>query len=154
MPEIYLGPTIAAAILLPPIRWADEGQPGFPIDYTKQIERAGVLSGAQRFNFKRVHQCRWQLSWDHVHDDELDTLIALDELNQTLLFQNGWEGDGWKEVVIASMEYSPNTKTNICGGIFWPTIYSIPFYGDPYYEGIYTDHHPSFRVTMTIEEAA
>jgi len=153
MPDIYLGPTIVAAMLLPPIRWVDEGQPGFPIDYTKQIEKAGVLSGAQRFNYKSVHQRRWQLSWDHIYDDELDTLITLEGLNVPLWFQNGWEGVAWKEVVIASVEYSPNTVTNICGGIFWPTIYGDPYYGDPYYEGIYTDHHPSFRVTVTLEEA-
>lgn len=154
MADIYLGPTISAATLLPRFRWVSGHTPEFPIVYEKQVERVGVLSGGRRFNIKNEHHRKWEFYWDHLTDTDMATLISLCEQNSRLWLQNGWEGAAWHEVVIASVEYySPTVKTDMCGGYFIPTIYSVPFYGDAYYQGEYIGKSVGFSFAMTLEEA-
>lgn len=153
MADIYLGPTISGAILLPPIRWGAGNTPGMPSEHSKTVNRASVLSGATRFDIRPKRVRRWQIGWEFLKDSDLATLVGLDELNRTLWLQNGWEGGGWRRVGISRFEYGANLRVNLCGGIFWPTIYGIAYYGVNYYEGFYTDHHPLFAAAMTLEEA-
>ena len=153
MADIYLGPTISGAILLPRIRWAGGGAPVLPADHSKTVNKATVLSGAWRFDIRPDGKKSWPLAWDFLTDAELADLISLDELNRKLWFQNGWEGAGWQKVSIARFEYAPVINLDLCGGKFWPTIYGIAHYGVNYYQGIYTDHHPRFNVQLTLEEA-
>jgi hypothetical protein len=107
MAEVYLGLTTSGAILLPPIRWMDGNAPALPVDYSKQIEKASMLDGANRFNYKSEHPRRWQFSWEALTTAELADFIALNEYNHNLQFLNGWEDIGWREVFMTSFEYAP-----------------------------------------------
>ena len=144
MPDIFLGPTIVGATLLPPIRWVGGGAPDFPIDYSKQIDKAIMLGGEQRFNFRSHDPRRWTLSWEMLTIDELDDLIALNIENRELYFQNGWEDSVWREVVISAFTYAPVVKTGSCGGAV--------YYADPYYGSALYSTSPRFNLSMTLEE--
>ncbi|MBE3124850.1 MAG: hypothetical protein IMZ57_04240, partial [Acidobacteria bacterium] len=151
MPDIYLGLTAGTAILLPPIRWMDGNFPTLPIDYTKQIDKASMLSGAQRFNFKSKHPRRWPFSWEAIRADELSDFILLNGLNQELQFVSGWDDIGWREVVITAFEYAPNVKTGSCPGIGAAVFYGDPYYGDPFYGGIGGGAgYPIYNVNITL----
>jgi hypothetical protein len=152
MADIYLGTTIAAAILLPPTRWMDRNAPALPIDYSKQVDKSTMLSGAQRFNFKSKHPRRWQFSWDAIRSFELSDFILLNEYNQELQFFNGWDDISWREVVITRFEYAPNVKTNLCPGVDAVAFYGAPYYGDPFYGGIGGAGYPLYSVNITLEE--
>jgi hypothetical protein len=115
MAEIYLGLTISGATLLPPIRWEGGGTPTFPIDYSKQVDRAGMLSGAQRFNFRSHHPRRWPLAWEMLTAAELATFLTLNGDSQELYFQNNWEDATWRQVVIVSFGYEPYLRAGATG---------------------------------------
>jgi hypothetical protein len=106
MADIYLGPTASAITPLPPIRWTGGGDPGLPIDYSKQADKSSMLSGAQRFNIRSKQPHRWTLTWEMLTAAELADMIVLNEHNHELYFQNNWESADWKEVVITGFEYN------------------------------------------------
>lgn len=106
MAEIYLELTPAATAALPPIRWINGSAPELPVDYSKQTEKAGMLSGSQRFHIKSMHPRRWTLTWDMLTVAELAAMITLNELNRELHFQNNWEDMAWRHVVITGFEYN------------------------------------------------
>lgn len=110
MADIYLGLTAGTAILLPPIRWTDGGDPGFPIDYTKQIDKATMLDGSPRYNFRWHHPRRWELSWQMLTTAEFAALVALHAYESELAFQNNWEDATWRTVVIAAFTPGPYLK--------------------------------------------
>ena len=116
MPNIYLGATQATALAngLPPIRWTDGGDPGFPIDYTKQIDKATMLDGAPRYNFRWHHPRRWTLSWEMLTTDEFDYFLVLNAYEAELKFLNEWEESDWRDVVISAFEYTPVVKLGAC----------------------------------------
>lgn len=114
MADIYLGTTMSGSPL-PPIRWLNGGSPSLPIDYSKQIDKSTMIDGSQRFNFKSNHPRKWTLQWEMLTYDELMTLIALNDINDSLYFQNNWEGPEWRTVVITSFEYSPIVKLGSAG---------------------------------------
>lgn len=152
MADIYLGITVATAILLPRTRWMDGNAPTLPINYSKQVDKSTMLSGAQKFNFRSHHPRRWQFSWDAIRSYELSDFILLNEYNQELQFLNGWDDIGWREVVITNFEYAPNAKTNLCPGPYAAAFYGAPYYGDPFYGGVGGDGYPLYSVTITLEE--
>jgi hypothetical protein len=117
MADIYLGPTMSGAPL-PPIRWINGASPALPIDFSKQVEKAEMIDGAQRFNFKSRHPRKWSLQWEMLTYDEMMRMIALNEINDSLNFQNNWESAEWRTVVITSFEYTPIVKlgSSVPGG--------------------------------------
>lgn len=110
MADIYLGLTIGTAILLPRIRWTDGGDPGFPIDYTKQIDKATMLDGSIHYNFRWHHPRRWVLSWEMLTTAEFAALAALHAYESELVFQNNWEDATWRNVVITAFTPAPYLK--------------------------------------------
>jgi len=116
MAAIYLGLTESAIDPLPPIRWAGGGAPGIPTDNSKQVEKASMLDGSTRFNFKSKHPRKWTLEWEMLKDTELADLITLNQYNQSLFFQNNWEDATWREVVIVGFSFDPflNAGSTAC----------------------------------------
>lgn len=106
MAEIYLETDMSATTPLPRIRWVNGSPPNLPIDYSKQAEKSGMLSGAQRFHLKTKQPRRWALAWEMLTAAELGNLITLNEHNHELYFQNNWESMDWHEVVITAFEYT------------------------------------------------
>lgn len=149
MADVLLGPTIATAVLLPPTRWMGGSPPTLPIAWPKALEKAVMLSGRVRYNFKSEDQRRWQFSWEALNAIELDQLRTLRAQNKELWLLSGWDDVGWCLVVISDFNYAPNVRTNICGGD--PVLYGDPFYGDPYY-GAGIDALPLYSVDMVLEE--
>jgi hypothetical protein len=115
MADIYLGLTESGAELLPPIRWTGGGAPEFGIDYTKQSDKASMLSGATRFNLRLHHPRRWRLEWEMLTAAELAALMVLHAHDEELAFQNNWEDATWREVVITSFDYAPFLKSGATG---------------------------------------
>ena len=115
MADIYLGLSESGLDPLPPIRWVDGGAPEFGITYSKQVEKASMLNGAQRFNFKSLHPRRWSLAWEMLTAAEMTRLLELNNYNRALSFQNNWEDAEWHDVVITSFEYAPFIKAGPTG---------------------------------------
>lgn len=116
MPNIYLGATISGVILLPPIRWTGGEAPNFPIDHTKQIDKAAMLDGGVHYNIREHHPRRWPLSWEMLTANEMDDFFYLNGLNSELVFQNNWEDTQWRDVIIIQFEYAPVVELGHC----WP----------------------------------
>jgi len=107
MADIYLGLTATTTNPLPAIRWTGGGDPGLPIEYGKQMEKAGMLSGAQRFNLKSLHPRRWTLSWEMLTVTEKNRFVTLNGYNRALYYRNEWDATTWRQVVISGFEYEP-----------------------------------------------
>jgi hypothetical protein len=148
MADVYLGPSESEATLLPPIRWMGGGSPGLPIDYAKQLDRATMLSGGLRFNFRLVHPRRWQFAWEALTIAEVNDFLTLREYDTPLWFQNNWEDAEWREVMISTFEISPVVNMGGCTGT-----------GARYGEGLYEEAlydvivgGPRWNLSMTLEE--
>ena len=115
MADIYLGLTESGAEPLPPIRWTGGGAPEFGIDYTKQLDKKTMLSGATRGEYKLSHPRLWRLEWEMLTAEELAVLLTFNGYNQELAFHNEWQSAEWMEVVISSFEYEPFLKAGPTG---------------------------------------
>jgi hypothetical protein len=115
MADIYLGLTESGAILLPPIRWTGGGSPSFPIDYSKQVDKASMLSGARRFNFRVWHPRTWPLAWEMLTAAETAEMRTLRGYNQELMFQNNWESADWIMVTMMDLQVEPYLKAGATG---------------------------------------
>lgn len=118
MANIYLG-QVGIEALLPPVRWVNGGSPNIPIDYSKQIDKATMLDGSTRFNFRAHHPRTWQLEWEAIADSELGDLITLNEVLETLRFQNNWEDATWRCVIITKFSYSANVRLSCPNHTLW-----------------------------------
>lgn len=107
MADIYLGPTISGATLLPRIRWMGGRAPGLPAEYPNQVSEAVMLDGSKRFNFKSKHPRRWSLTWEMLTAAEYATMLSLKQNNRALYFQNNWEDATWRRVAIVDFWYDP-----------------------------------------------
>jgi hypothetical protein len=115
MADIYLGLTDTVTNPLPAIRWTGGGDPGLPIEYGKQMDRATMLDGAQRFNLKSKHPRRWTLAWEMLTAAQKDAFVVLNEHNGALYFRNEWEDTTWRQVVMAGFEYEPSINLGPIG---------------------------------------
>lgn len=109
MADIYLGQA-GSEVLLPPIRRVGGFDAEIPIEYAKQIDKATMLDGSTRFNFREHHPRRWQLEWEAVTEAELADFLLLNGYEEALRFQNNWEDATWHEVVITEFRYPVNLK--------------------------------------------
>ena len=123
MAAIYLGLN-GSEQLLPPVRWVNGGDPHIPIDYSKQIDKATMLDGSTRFNFRSHHPRRWTLGWEAIDSAELVDLLALNAINGELRFQNQWEDTSWRCVVITSFTYDVNVRLS-CKAPLFNTRYTV-----------------------------
>lgn len=114
MADIYLGLT-GAEVLLPPIRRVGGFDAQIPIEYSKQIDKATMLGGATRYNFRAHHPRRWTLEWEAITEAELADLLLLNGYEEGLQFQNNWEDATWHEVVITDFRYPVNIKLSCAG---------------------------------------
>jgi hypothetical protein len=113
--DIYLGPT-GAEILLPPIRRIGSFDARIPVDYSKQIDKATMLDGQTRANFRSHHPRRWgPIEWEAITAAERANFIALRNRNERLRFQNGFEGATWYCVIIADMRIDVDVKHSCTG---------------------------------------
>jgi hypothetical protein len=115
MADIYLGLTVGTAVLLPPIRWTGGGNPGMPIDHTKQIDKATMLDGSPRYNFRFHHPRRWVLSWEMLTALEFASFLTLHAHESELAFQNNWMSADWLTVVMWPLQYDPVLKVGATG---------------------------------------
>ena len=115
MADIYLGLTESGATLLPPLRWMDGRAPNLPTDYSKQVDKATMLSGATRFNIRSQHPRRWALAWEALTAAEATSLRDLRDENQELVFQNNWESTDWHTVVMTQFDVTPYLKAGSTG---------------------------------------
>lgn len=115
MADIYLGPTIAGATLLPPIRWTGGGSPAAPVEYSKSADKSEMLSGVQRYHPKSKQPRRWQFAWEMLTVAEMAAMLTLNGYDTWLYFQNTWESDRWRHVVISGFDYDPVLKAGPSG---------------------------------------
>jgi len=103
MANVYLGP--AGNELLPPVLYVGAA-PDFPTTIESQTEEAKMLDGSRRWAF--FSGCEeWGLGWGYLEKAQLDTLIALVALKQTLKFQNNFVDATVYDVVIVAFSYEP-----------------------------------------------
>ena len=119
MADIKLG-TSSWQFTLPQTKWAGGGQPENPVQITMNVDKAQMLDGTVRYNFRNTHQRRWVLSFPYVTADELWELTYLCSLNQALRYQNGYYSTTtWYDVVITEFSYFPLTATSTSADIVY-----------------------------------
>jgi len=117
MAAIYLGTSTSGsgAIELPPLRWLNGSDPGIPTDYSKQIDKSRMIDGSQRFNYRSKHPRKWALQWEMLTVAEFAVMLSLNEINDSLYFQNNWEDATWREVTIMDFTYTPIVRLGATG---------------------------------------
>ena len=119
MADIKLG-TSEWQFTLPQTRWAGGAQPETPVTITMNVDKAQMLDGTVRYNFRNTHQRRWTLDFPTVTAEELWELTYLCSLNQALRYQNGWVSTTtWYDVVITEFSYVPLTTTSTSADIVY-----------------------------------
>jgi len=127
MADIKLGLT-GAEVTLPPISWLNGSPPTLAVGYKKRVDKATMLDGSERYNFKAKTPKSFSLEWQRLTEAQLDALIALSEYNLAMRYQNNWTDSTWRIVVITTFEWSALLQTLTSGGT------------------------PLFRASMTLEE--
>lgn len=111
MPDIKLGPS-GSETTLPPINWLAGGELELPVGYTKNIDKATMLNGQVRVNFREYSPKVFELSWDLLTAANIIILRGLAELNEPLHFQNNWVDATWRWVYITAFEYQSIQSTH------------------------------------------
>lgn len=106
MANIYLG-TSEWYYTLPQTKWNGGAMGENPVEITINIDKAQMLDGSVRYNFRNTHQRRWVLEFPEVTHEELYEFTYLCSLNQALRYQNNWYSTTWYDVVISSFMYAP-----------------------------------------------
>lgn len=115
MADLYLGP-IGAEILLPPVRRIGGFDAAIPVDYGKQIDKATMLDGQTRANFRSHHPRRWgPIEWEAITAAERANFIWLRSRNSSLRFQNNYEGATWYCVIISDMRIDVDVRHSCVG---------------------------------------
>jgi len=109
MADIYLGQN-GSEVLLPPLRRVGRFEATIPIEYQKQIDKAAMLDGSIRYNFREHHPRRWPLDWEALTAAELADFLTLNGYEEELHFQNNWEDATWHWVVITEFRHPVNVK--------------------------------------------
>lgn len=120
MASIYLGKA-SAEYTLPQTRWNAGDVPENPVQITMNIDKAQMLDGSVRYNFRNTHQRRWTLDFPEVTAEELWEFTYLCSLNEALRYQNNWYSTTWYDVVITEFMYYPLSVTSTSANI----VYSV-----------------------------
>ena len=75
-----------------------------PVDMPKQIDKGVMSDGSFRWGFFKKHR-RWKLNWTVLTKVQLDTLIAANDHNAILRWQNLDESAVWYNVVVTDFSY-------------------------------------------------
>lgn len=81
-------------------------RPDLPVTIDKQIEEKRMSDGSSRYNFYQMKRI-WNRFEGFVTKAELDVLIGLRALNQTLHFQDNNEDATWYNVIMTYFIYRP-----------------------------------------------
>lgn len=114
MANIYLGP-IGSEVLLPRLRKIGRMDAEIQIEHNKQIDKATMLDGSTRYNFREYHPRRWQFAWEALTAAELADFLTIDGHNGVLHFQNNWESADWHWVVISDFRHPINVRVSCAG---------------------------------------
>lgn len=116
MADIYLGIS-GAYYTLPQTRWSGGDVPENPVEISINIDRAQMLDGSVRYNFRNTHQRKWVLDFPECTAEELYEFETICAYNQNLVYQNNWYSATWYDVVVSSFQYHPlnpaSTSANI-----------------------------------------
>jgi len=91
-------------VALPKLNWTAGGDRESPTGYTKNVEKAKMLDGTVRANFKAKSQKSFTLEWDLLPAADVLTLRGLAELNEPLRFQNNWLDATWRWVFVSRLD--------------------------------------------------
>lgn len=84
------------------------------------VDKAQMLDGSVRYNFRNTHQRRWVLDFPDVTAEELWEFTYLCSLNDALRYQNNWYSATWYDVVISEFSYGPITPASTSANIrYW-----------------------------------
>lgn len=103
MPDVKLGPR-GTETTLPALNWDAGGELETPIGYKPQTERAQMLDGSVRANFRTHSQKTFELSWALLPLADVLTLQGLADLREPLYFQNNWIDATWRWVWISAFD--------------------------------------------------
>jgi len=102
--DVYLGPS-GAMIKLPILKFIGKA-PSWPVSVNKEMEVAVMSDKSNRVAFFRTKR-ELGIILGFLNKTDLDRMLALNELNQVLDFQNNNEDDTIYEVVISAFRYEP-----------------------------------------------
>lgn len=109
MPNVFLGPE-GNETTLPHLKGIDSID-AWTVTTNKQAEKTRVSDGSYVWAFFGTKKV-FQANLGFVSSDDLETLKALNELNQILHYKNEHEEDVWYDVVISAFSHEPE-KMNI-----------------------------------------
>ena len=109
MADVNLGP-LGAEITLPNLRFIGR-PPALSTSTNKQIEEAKMSDGSKRWGFSQIKR-EWLIILGDLTKVQLDALLTLNALNQTLHFQNNNVDATWYYIVIMSFTWEPE-RTDI-----------------------------------------
>ena len=113
MADVYLGP-VGTEVLLPPLRFVSS-PPSLPVQVDRQIDEAEMVDGSRHWAFFGTKR-EWNWVGEYLTLAQLNTLLALNALNQTLHYQNNNIDATWYYVVISSFRHEPQwTSNQACG---------------------------------------
>jgi hypothetical protein len=79
------------------------------VDKSHQAEMRVMSDGSRRVGFL-LQKRSWPLAWDDISEAEYAALSALNDLLDTLRFQNNWESALWFDVWISSFQAMPHVE--------------------------------------------
>lgn len=123
MADVYLG-LEGSEVTLPVFSWTGTEGISLPVDLGKQVEERQMSDGTIRYGMfqqKRV----WKLQWNNLTKTQLDDLIGLSNLNQTLHFQNNWEDTTWYNVIMFDFRFDPRVITYAMGTTKYRCSFSL-----------------------------
>lgn len=109
MADVLLGP-LGAEVTLPVLSFMG-GKPSLPVSADKQIDMATMSDKSRRWNFGMIKRA-WSRELGYLTKAQLDALLALNALNQTLHFQDNNIDATWYYVVITAFSWEPE-RTDI-----------------------------------------
>jgi len=103
--NVYLGPE-GSETVLPRLEAIGDSLPAWPVSTDKQAEKAKMSDGSYRWAFFGTKKV-FEIAYGNLSSTQLETLKALNELNQVLRFKNEYEEDVWYDVVISRFSNEP-----------------------------------------------
>ena len=110
MADIKLG-LEGSETTLPPISWIGDSAPDIPVGRKTSAERAEMLDGTARWNFKDKDMRTWSFEWARLTAAQVAAFKTLYDYRRPLHFQNNYIDAYWAWVVITDLEIRPRITT-------------------------------------------
>lgn len=104
MADVNLGP-VGAEVTLPNLRFIGS-PPALRTSTNKQIKSVTMSDKSKRWDFGQIKR-QWSIVLGYLSKTQLDAMLTLNALNQTLHFQNNNVDATWYYVVITSFTWEP-----------------------------------------------